>query len=64
MSPLSQTDRRMRRVRKMRFIQESSATASLEWLAVAVVIIAVIGAVLWGVFGAVRDKLAAIRDSL
>jgi hypothetical protein len=54
----------MRRVRKMRFIQESSATASLEWLAVAVVIIAVIGAVLWGVFGAVRDKLAAIRDSL
>ena len=64
MSPLSQTDRRMKRVRKMRFIQESSATASLEWLAVAVVIIAVIGAVLWGVFGAVRDKLAAIRDSL
>ncbi len=48
----------------MRFIQESGATASLEWLAVAVVIIAVIGAVLWGVFGAVRDKLAAIRDSL
>jgi hypothetical protein len=64
MSPLSQTDGRMRRVREMRFIQESGATASLEWLAVAVVIIAVIGAVLWGVFGAVRDKLAAIRDSL
>ena len=48
----------------MRFLRGIRATASLEWLVVAVVIVAVIGAILLGVFDAVRDKLAAIRDSL
>jgi len=48
----------------MRFFWGARATASLEWLVVAVVIVAVVGATLLGVFDAVRDKLAAIRDSL
>ncbi|MBO9369928.1 MAG: hypothetical protein J7575_02385 [Chloroflexi bacterium] len=48
----------------MRFLREARATASLEWLIVAVVIVAVIGATLLGVFDAVRNRLAAIRDSL
>ena len=49
---------------EMKFLRGHCATASVEWLIVVIIVIVAVGAVLLGIFDAIRDKLEAIRDSL
>ena len=48
----------------MRFLIERSGQSMVEWLVVAVIIVAVVGAILLTLFTTLSGKLRAVNDAL
>jgi Flp pilus assembly pilin Flp len=48
----------------MQFLTDRSGQSMIEWLVVAVIIVAVVGAVLLAIFATLSGKLQAVNDSL
>lgn len=48
----------------MGFLLNKEGTSTIEWLVVTLLIVAVVGGTLLGVFYTLRDKLEAVRDAL
>jgi len=48
----------------MRFLKNTSGQSLVEWLVVAVIIVAVVGAVLLTLFTTLSSKLQAVNDAL
>ena len=48
----------------MRFLRNVSGQSLVEWLVVAVIIVAVVGAVLLALFTTLSGKLQAVNDAL
>jgi len=48
----------------MHFINETSGQSMIEWLVVAVIIVAVVGAILLTLFTTLSGKLRAVNDAL
>jgi len=48
----------------MRFFLSRGGTAALEWITVAVIVVAVIGIVLWNIFQQLAARYVAIYNGL
>ena len=48
----------------MRFVRDAGATGTVEWLVVAVIVVAVVGSVLLSLAHSVSDKLEQIANGL
>ena len=48
----------------MRFMRDQKGTDTLEWLVVAVIIVAIIGGAILALTGTIKSRLEAINDAL
>lgn len=48
----------------MNFLRDKSGTSTVEWLVIAVIIVAVVGGILLTLFDTIQSKLTDINDAL
>lgn len=48
----------------MRFLTGTGSQSAVEWLVVAVIIVAVVGGMIWSIHQSLADKLEAYNDAL
>ncbi len=48
----------------MRFLRHKSGTAALEWLVVAIIVVAVLGTILWNIFQQLASRYADVAKGL